>query len=121
MPADSSGRASRTREHPCIRPRWGGHRHCSKQYKSAKSAGRRTAEASSSFPLHGLQMLPTTLVIALLALAARATPTGTRRRGVPQTVTLRSRTVDRSDAHFRRALSPIDVPLADYFNGTDLQ
>jgi hypothetical protein len=66
-------------------------------------------------------MLPVTLTTLLLVLAVGATPTSLRQRAVPQTITLTSRKVAESSSHFRRALSPINVPLTDYFNGTDLQ
>ncbi|KAI0692888.1 acid protease [Cytidiella melzeri] len=42
-------------------------------------------------------------------------------RASPQTITLSSRLIPRGSSLGRRALSPINVPLADYFNGTDLQ
>ncbi|EKM53998.1 uncharacterized protein PHACADRAFT_257547 [Phanerochaete carnosa HHB-10118-sp] len=66
-------------------------------------------------------MLCATLTTLLLALCASASPATPRPRGVPQTISLTSRKVARGAPHARRALSPIGVPLADYFNGTDLQ
>jgi hypothetical protein len=39
----------------------------------------------------------------------------------PQTINLISRPVSKSPVIGRRALSSINVPLTDYFNGTDLQ
>lgn len=65
-------------------------------------------------------MLATTITTLLLALSATASPTGTK-RAVPQTIQLTARKVSAEHTKFRRALSPIGVPLADYFNGTDLQ
>ncbi|GJE97381.1 acid protease [Phanerochaete sordida] len=57
-------------------------------------------------------------VVLLLALSAIATPAP---RAAPQTISLTARRVQAGSARTRRALAPIGVPLADYFNGTDLQ
>ena len=66
-------------------------------------------------------MLCATLVTLLLAVSTTAVPTTSQPRAAPQTISLTSRKIARGAARARRALSPIDVPLADYFNGTDLQ
>lgn len=66
-------------------------------------------------------ILCATLTALFLAFCASASPTTPRPRGVPQTISLTSRKAARGAAHARRALSPIGVPLTDYFNGTDLQ
>lgn len=57
--------------------------------------------------------------LALLSLTLSAAATPATRRAVPQTISLTSRQA--ASPFARRALSPIEVPLKDYFNGTDLQ
>ncbi|KIP06419.1 hypothetical protein PHLGIDRAFT_460435 [Phlebiopsis gigantea 11061_1 CR5-6] len=64
-------------------------------------------------------MLLTTVTALLLALFAAASPTAPRAQ--PQTISLQSRRIPAGESNLRRALSPIGVPLKDYFNGTDLQ
>ncbi|GJE97382.1 acid protease [Phanerochaete sordida] len=64
-------------------------------------------------------MLCATLATLLLAIAANGSPTTPLRRGTPQTVSLTSRSGGKGSHPL--ILAPIGVPLADYFNGTDLQ
>lgn len=61
-----------------------------------------------------LSLLPLALLVLGVAGAS------VELRSKPATISLRSRKLSR-DAVRRRALSPVEVPLADYFNGTDLQ
>ncbi|KAJ3554025.1 hypothetical protein NM688_g3316 [Phlebia brevispora] len=63
-------------------------------------------------------MLTSTLTICMFAFAAVATPVTPR--ASPQKIKLSSRKLT-SGGHVRRAISPFSLPLADYFNGTDLQ
>ena len=65
-------------------------------------------------------MLLTTVTTLLLALSASANPTASR-RAQPQTISLQSRQIPTGQSNLRRALSAINAPLTDYFNGTDLQ
>jgi hypothetical protein len=64
--------------------------------------------------------------LALLAISGLAVVVATPLHPIapfkaePVTVTLSSRKVERGSIR-RRALSPSNVPLLDYFNGTDLQ
>lgn len=55
------------------------------------------------------------LVLAGMVFASSATPNAS-----PQTISLFSRLLPKGSL-VRRALSPITLPLGDYFNGTDLQ
>lgn len=64
-------------------------------------------------------MLSVAFVSLVLALASNASPAPVS-RAQPHTINLSSRRVS-SGSLTRRALSPIGVPLADYFSGTDLQ
>ena len=61
-----------------------------------------------------LSLLPLALLVLGVA-GASVEP-----RAKPAKIGLTSRKVSR-DALRRRALSPVDVPLEDYFSGTDLQ
>ena len=56
--------------------------------------------------------------LALLVLGVAGASVEQRSKAV--TINLKSRKVTRGAVQ-RRALSPVEVPLADYFNGTDLQ
>ncbi|KAI0081248.1 acid protease [Panus rudis PR-1116 ss-1] len=60
------------------------------------------------------------LSIALLALLVSAGTVAVS-RVKPATISLGSRKIAPGEGVQRRALSPSDVPLKDYFNGTDLQ
>ena len=64
-------------------------------------------------------MLPLSLVVSALVLAAGASPAALP-RAEPQTIQLKARQVAPGSI-MRRAVSPVTVPLKDYFNGTDLQ
>ena len=64
-------------------------------------------------------MLVATLATLLLAMSATASPMAPLRRGTPQTVSLTRRQGGKGSHPL--ILAPIGVPLADYFNGTDLQ
>lgn len=57
-------------------------------------------------------------VICTAVLAASASPA--LPRASPHTIKLSSRKLT-SGGPVRRALAPFEVPLTDYFNGTDLQ
>lgn len=53
-----------------------------------------------------------------------ATPAGAAlvsKKSIPTTIQLRSRKASPSTFLRHRALDPVDVPLADFFLGTDLQ
>ncbi|KAI0344662.1 acid protease [Trametopsis cervina] len=65
-------------------------------------------------------MLSLALVAFALSAVVSASPAPVARAS-PQTISLRSRRVPQGSTVSRRALSPIGVPLLDYFNGTDLQ
>jgi len=62
--------------------------------------------------------LQVTLALALLSLS-----NGHPNAAVPPVLSLTSRKVSREDVHALRkpGIRPTNVPLADYFNGTDLQ
>ena len=63
------------------------------------------------------------LILITLSLTAVASAVvlhgGTQAK--PQTICLTSRRTPRGSTFGKRALSSVNVPLADYFNGTDLQ
>lgn len=63
-------------------------------------------------------MLPLSLVVSALVLVAGAGPA--QPRAEPQKIQLKARQVEPGSV-MRRAVSPVTVPLKDYFNGTDLQ
>ncbi|KAI0084066.1 acid protease [Irpex rosettiformis] len=66
-------------------------------------------------------MLTSAFVALVFAAVASAIPAPVAHAS-PQTISLTSRRIPRgSNSISRRALSPIGVPLNDYFNGTDLQ
>ncbi|KAI0785623.1 acid protease [Abortiporus biennis] len=66
-------------------------------------------------------MHPAFLVLGLFAVSASALNSHVGPRAEPVKITLASRKVSSTQLLQRRALSPSNVPLADYFNGTDLQ
>ena len=62
-------------------------------------------------------MLVIVALLGFLATHSLATPA----QAVPQTITLSSRTIDRSSRFRARAISSSTIPLRDFFLGTDLQ
>lgn len=65
-------------------------------------------------------MLTSSFLCVALAALANAGP-AVIHHARPQTIPLNSRRISGSSSIAKRGLSSINVPLTDYYNGTDLQ
>ena len=86
--------------------------HCSQVLKNKYGLKKRPKSPQPKSP-----MLVIVALLGFLATHSLATPA----QAVPQTITLSSRTIDRSSRFRTRAISSSTIPLRDFFSGTDLQ